>query len=44
MKNTNDDYEYKEDTSRHQDGNESAGNPETSDNSCNEIVINTTKE
>ena len=42
-KNTNDDDEYKEDTSKHQDSNESVGNPETSDTSHNEIVINTTK-
>ena len=43
MKNTNDDYEYIEYTSNHQDGNESVDNPETSDTSFNESVINTTK-
>ena len=30
-KNTNDDEEFKEDTSKHQDGNELVDNPETSD-------------
>ena len=44
MKNTNDNDTYKEDTSQHQDGNESVDNPETSDTSRNEIIINTTKE
>ena len=44
MKNSNDDEKYKEDTPKHQDGNESVNNPETSDNSRNESVINTTKE
>ena len=44
MKNTNDDDKYKENTSKHQDGNESVDNSETSDTSRNESVINTTKE
>ena len=35
MKNKNDDDENKEDTSKHQDGNESVDNPETSDTSRN---------
>ena len=43
-KNTNDDDKYKEDTSKHQDGNEIVDNPETSDTSRNESVINITKE
>ena len=43
MKNTNEVDEYKEDTSKHQDINESVDNPETSDTSRNESVINTTK-
>ena len=43
-KNTNDDDKYKEDTSRHQEGNESVDNPETSNNSLNKSVINTTKQ
>ena len=44
MKNTNDDDKYKENTSKHQDGNESVDNPETSDTSRDERVIKTTKE
>ena len=44
MKNTNDDDEYKQDNLKNQDGNESVDNPETSDTSRNESVINTTKE
>ena len=44
MKNTNYDDKYKEDTLKHQCGNESVDNPETSDTSRNEIVINTNKE
>ena len=44
MKNTNGDDKYKEDTSKHQDGNESVENPETTDTSRNESVLNTTKE
>ena len=44
MNNTNDDEKYKEDTSKHQDSNEIVDNPETSDSSSNESVINTTKE
>ena len=43
MKNTNYDEEFKEDTSKHQDSNESVDNPKTADISRNEIVINTTK-
>ena len=43
MKNTNDDDEYKQDTSKHQDGYESVDNPETSDTLRNANVINTTK-
>ena len=43
-KNTNIDDEYKEDTSKNQDGNERVDNHETSDTFCNESVINTTKE
>ena len=43
MKNTNDDDEYKQDTSQHQDGNDHVDNPETIDTSRNESVINTTK-
>ena len=43
-KNTNDDDKYKEDTSKHQYGNKSVDNPETSNTLRNEIVINTTKE
>ena len=43
MKNNNDDDEYKDDTLKHPDGNESFYNPETSDISRNESVINTTK-
>ena len=43
MKNTNDDEKYKEDNSKHQDGNESVDNPETSDTSLNENVIKKTK-
>ena len=42
--NTNDDEEYKEDTSKHQDGNECVDNPENSDTLCDNNVINTTKE
>ena len=43
IKNTNDDDKYKEDTSKHQGGNEIVDNPKTSDTSRNESVINTTK-
>ena len=43
MKDTNEDDEYKEDTSKHQDGNEIVDHPETSDTSHNESVITTTK-
>ena len=42
-KNTNDDDEYKEDTSKIQDGNEHVDNPETSDTLRGESVINTAK-
>ena len=42
-KNTNDDDKYKEDTSKHQDGNERVDNPETSDTLRYEIFIKTTK-
>ena len=44
MKNTNYDNKYKYDVLKHQDGNENVDNHETSDSSCNESVINTTKE
>ena len=44
MKNTNDDDEYKEDTSKHQDSNERVDNPETSDTLSDESVIKKTKE
>ena len=43
-KNTNDDEEYKEDTSKLQDCNERVDNPETSDHLRDESVIMTTKE
>ena len=43
MKNINYHDEYKEDTSKHQDGNESVDNPEISDTSRNESFFNTTK-
>ena len=43
MKNTNDYDKYKEDTSKHQDCNESVDNPETLDNSRNESLVNTIK-
>ena len=43
-KNTNDDDEYKEDTSKHQDGYERVDNTETPDNLRDESVIKTTKE
>ena len=42
--NTNDDDTYKEDTSKHQDGNEHVENPETSDTLRYESDIKTTKE
>ena len=42
-KNTNDDDEYKEDTSKHQDSNESIDNPETSDTLCDDRIIKTIK-
>ena len=42
-KNTNDDNKYKEDTSKHQDSNESVDNTKTSDTFNNESVINTIK-
>ena len=41
---TNDDDEYKEDTSKHQDGNERAYNNQTSDTLRDDSVIKTTKE
>ena len=43
-KKTNDDDEYKEDTSKHQDVNECVDNHETSDTLRNKIDINTKKE
>ena len=42
-KDTNDDDKYKEDTSKHQDGNERVDNPETSDTFHYDIVINKAK-
>ena len=42
--NTNDDDKYKEDTSKHQDGNGRVDNPETSDTLRDESVIKTTIE
>ena len=42
-KNTNYDEEYKEDTSKHQDGNESVDNPETSDTLRDDSIIRITK-
>ena len=42
-KNTNDDYEYKEDTSKLQEVNERVDNTETSDNFHDESVIKKTK-
>ena len=42
-KNTKYDDEYKEDTSKNQDGNERVDEPETSDTLRNESVIITTK-
>ena len=42
--NNDDDDEYKEDTSKHQDGNKSVDNCETLDTLRNESFINTTKE
>ena len=42
-KNTNNDDEYKEETSKIQDGNESVDNSETSDTLCGDSIINTTK-
>ena len=44
MKNTNDYDKYKEDTLKYQDGKESVVNPEILNTSCNESVINITKE
>ena len=43
-KNSNDDDEYKEDTSKLQDGNERVDSPETSDNFRDDSVIKKTKE
>ena len=43
-KNTNDDDKCKEDTSKHQDGNERVDNPETLDTLRDGIFIKTTKE
>ena len=43
-KNTNDDDEYKEDTSKLQDHNERVDNPETSDTLRDDSFINKTKE
>ena len=43
-KNNNDDDKYRDNTSKHQDGNKRVDNPETSDNFCDENFINTTKE
>ena len=42
-KNTNEDDKYKEDTSKHQDGNKRVGNPETSDTLRDDSVIKATK-
>ena len=42
-KNNNDDDKYKEDTSKHQNGNKCVDNSETSDPLSNEGIINTTK-
>ena len=42
-KNTNDDDKYKEDTSKHQDGNKSIDNPETPDTLRDGSIIKTTK-
>ena len=42
-KNTNDDDEYKEETSKLQYCNESVDNSETSDTLCYDIIIKTTK-
>ena len=42
-KNTNDDDEYKEDTSKLQDGNERVDNPEAANNLSDDSVIKTTK-
>ena len=44
MKNTDYDNKYKEDTLKYQDGKESVVNPEILNTSCNESVINITKE
>ena len=41
MKNTYNDDEYKDDTSKHQGGHEILDNPETPDTSRNSSVINT---
>ena len=43
-KNTNDDDEYKEETSKYQDGNESVDNSETPDILRDDSIIKTTKE
>ena len=43
QKDTNDDDEYKEETSKLQDGNESVDNSETSDTLRDDIIIKTTK-
>ena len=43
-KNTNDDDEYKEDTSNHQDVNERVDDPETSDSLRDDSVIKINKE
>ena len=42
--NTNYDDEYKEETSKLQDGNESVDNSETLDTLCDDSIIKTTKE
>ena len=42
-KNTNDDDEYREDTSKHQDSNKSVDNPETSDTLLDDSIVRTTK-
>ena len=44
MKNANDDDKYKEDTLKHQEGNERVDNTENLDNLHDESVLNTTKE
>ena len=44
IKNTNDNDEYKQETSKHQDGNECVDNPETSDMLCDDSIIKETKE